>query len=81
MAEFEQISSSMDKLSRYHHPWISRAYIIKEQPVADGFVLIQILENPLAQKPGLAVRSKADEILVIVETLICPLQISHLTRN
>ena len=32
-------------------------------------------------KPGLAVRSKADETLVIVETLICPLQISHLTRN
>ena len=29
--------------------------------------------------PGLAVRSKADETFVIVETLICPLQISHLT--
>ena len=26
-------------------------------------------------------RSKADETLVIVETLICPLQISHLTLN
>ena len=25
-------------------------------------------------------RSKADETLVIVETLICPLQISHLTE-
>ena len=30
---------------------------------------------------GLAVRSKADETLVIVETLICPLQISHLNAN
>ena len=26
-------------------------------------------------------RSKADETSVIVETLICPLQISHLTHN
>ena len=25
--------------------------------------------------PGLAVRSKADETLIIVETLICPLQV------
>ena len=30
--------------------------------------------------PGLAVRSKADETFDIVETLICPLQISHLTH-
>ena len=30
---------------------------------------------------GLAVRSKADETFVIVETLICLLQISHLTHN
>ena len=31
--------------------------------------------------PGLAVRSKADETFVMVETLICPLQSDTLLRH